>query len=186
MIDRIYGLPLLQNNDYTQIIKGMSGLPLVQQIKIYQDIYDKEISFKEFYWTAFEKYNGRNNSPCPIHDEDISGESFAIDSVRNMWQCFGKCKTVGRAVQFELMMGQKENPAMSRLQAIKRLHKKFPNLPYPRIYETDDMKNAQDGIELNVDLDFKQGKVIELHEETEDLSLSILQAMTIEKNFERK
>ena len=181
----ILGLTLNYNRDYSDTIKSLKGLSVVDQIKIYQDIYDGEIPFNDFYWALYPENNGRNNSPCPIHEESIDGESFAIDSVRNMWQCFGKCKTVGRATQFEYMIMKKENPGVSRLDALKSLNRKFPNLPKPVIYSSNDIDSLRDG-NVNLNLDFEDGKKIKLNNITNNLSVRILNSMLIEKDFSRK
>lgn len=176
---------LLKNLDYTDLLNTMQGLPIEEQIKIYQDIYDAEIDFESYFSYKLPNRNRARNGPCPLHDEDITGESFAIDTIRNMWQCFGKCKMVGRAVQFELVYGRKSNPNLTRLAAIRRLHKLYPTLPEPIIYETNEMISALERGYVTVKMKNIAPKDITLNEPTEDLSVKILQAMLIEKNLNK-
>lgn len=178
-------IKLLKNLDYTHLLKTLSGMPIEEQIKVYQDIYDAEIDFEQYFYQRIPNRDHVRSGPCPLHDEDVTGSSFSIDVSRNMWQCFGKCKTVGRAVQFELLYERKFNPTLSRLSAIRNLHKMFPTLPEPIIFETNEMISAMDRGYINLNIKNLQPKQIDLLQPTDDLSVKMLQAILIDKNLNK-
>lgn len=97
------------------------------------EVYNEKIDFAEYWKRLIAPIYRIYHFPCKciLHDEQ-HGASFSYSYKLKKWQCFGKCKTVGRVVDFHLLYLRKSNEKVTMMGCLNSLYKMFPELDLPK------------------------------------------------------
>lgn len=103
-------------------------MELNELIEIYNDKIDFTIYWNKLIAPVYGLY--RFPCKCILHDEQ-HGASFSYSYKLRKWQCFGRCKTIGKVVDFHLLYLRKSNEKVTLMSCLNSLYKMFPELHLP-------------------------------------------------------
>jgi DNA primase len=96
------------------------------------------------YSVKLKKSGDNHVGCCPIH-EGSNGRQFSVNLNKNIWQCFGDCKTGGNVLDFAAMMEFGNKNAGSIRKAALNLQRWFVgDLPSNQSKEPKDCKKSPD------------------------------------------
>lgn len=123
---------------------------IIEQIKYIVNVYNDRLSFPEYARIILKDENIPSSNDvdfkicCPLHDENTP--SFSYSASRDLWYCFGQCRTGGHTVEFHRKYMEKiSGVKQSVFATLKDLYRLFPNrLPKPILNNKQDSSDIDD------------------------------------------